>query len=340
MKHDINELRYKQALPLEIKVKMTELRIREWVQEFGIDGVYISFSGGKDSTVLLDIARKKYPNMKAVFIDTGLEYPEIRDFVRNFNNVDWIRPKKNFRQVIQEYGYPVISKDVAQTIYDVSTQAKRNHCDKRQTQMWVRAFDPNSDYAKKYPSFSRSRYDWLNDAPFQISHLCCNVMKKLPAKEYEKENDKKPILAVMASESRLRQTQWLEDGCNAFDIKRPTSKPMSFWTEQDVLRYIKVHNLPIASIYGDVVYTDKDGCEYENLLIADNAKLKTTLCQRTGCMFCMFGCSRPNWDNFVRMKETHPKLHDYILKPFNSGGLGFKEVIDWMNQNGDLKIKY
>ena len=71
-----------QSLPLSAKVRMTETRIRAWVDEYGEDGVYISFSGGKDSTVLLHIVRNLYPSIKAVFVDTGLEYPEVREFVK------------------------------------------------------------------------------------------------------------------------------------------------------------------------------------------------------------------------------------------------------------------
>ena len=115
--HTIQDLHQMQALPLNLKIRMTERRLREWVDTFGVDGVYISFSGGKDSTVLLDIARKMYPDILAVFIDTGLEYPEIRQFVKTYDNVEWLKPKLNFKQVIQEYGYPLISKEVAGCVY-------------------------------------------------------------------------------------------------------------------------------------------------------------------------------------------------------------------------------
>ena len=117
MSHDIAELQMKQAAPLSVKIKMTQQRIREWVNHWGLDEVYVSFSGGKDSTVLLTIAREMYPSIKAVFIDTGLEYPEIRDFVRTWDNVDWVKPKMNFKQVIEKYGYPFISKEVSECVY-------------------------------------------------------------------------------------------------------------------------------------------------------------------------------------------------------------------------------
>ena len=106
-----------QGYPLSIKVSLTRQRIREWVHRYGEDGVYISFSGGKDSTVLLHIVREMYPDIPAVFVDTGLEFPEIRSFVRNFDNVVWLKPKKNFRKVIEEYGYPFISKEVSECVY-------------------------------------------------------------------------------------------------------------------------------------------------------------------------------------------------------------------------------
>ena len=115
-KHTIKELQELQALPLSLKIRLTKQRIREWVNHFGEDGVYVSFSGGKDSTVLLHIVREMYPDVPAVFVDTGLEYPEIRQFVRTFDNVEWIKPKKNFRKVIEDYGYPFISKEVSESV--------------------------------------------------------------------------------------------------------------------------------------------------------------------------------------------------------------------------------
>lgn len=114
--HTIQELKMRQRLPLDIKVRMTQQRIREWINEFGVDGVYVSFSGGKDSTVLLHLVRELYPDVPAVFVDTGLEYPEIREFVKTFDNVEWLKPKMNFKQVIQKYGYPFISKEVSECV--------------------------------------------------------------------------------------------------------------------------------------------------------------------------------------------------------------------------------
>ena len=116
-KREMWELKQKQSLPLPLKISLTKARIRQWINEWGESGVYVSFSGGKDSTVLLNIVRQDYPDVKAVFFDTGLEYPEIREFVKGYENVDWIKPKMNFREVITKYGYPMISKEVSECVY-------------------------------------------------------------------------------------------------------------------------------------------------------------------------------------------------------------------------------
>ena len=114
--HDAQRLKELQALPLERKIMITQTRIMEWYQKFN-GNVYVSFSGGKDSAVLLHIARKIFPDIPAVFSNTGLEYYEIQRFARNHGNVTFIAPKIRFDQVVSQFGYPLISKEVAEAIY-------------------------------------------------------------------------------------------------------------------------------------------------------------------------------------------------------------------------------
>lgn len=171
------------------------------------------------------------------------------------------------------------------------------------------------------------------EAPFEVNDTCCAVMKKRPAKKYYKETGKRPILAMLASESQKRTIGWLKTGCNAFELKYPQSQPMAFWTEQDILLYIRqlqdeydqnlaacnmevrcradktkrrkarkyIKKQPkrfeICSVYGKVVTEDEAHgqmtlADVSNMEIFDLGRpvLKTTGCERTGCMFCGYGC--------------------------------------------------
>lgn len=334
-KEDLREL---QALPLDLKILKTKNRIKEFYNFFG-GQVYVSFSGGKDSTVLLHIARELYPDIEAVFVNTGLEYPEIQQFVKTFDNVTILRPKMRFDKVIKTYGYPVISKSVSNCVRGakLGQQSRIN---------LLNGKDVDGNYRKS--KFSKSKYKPLLSVDFEISEMCCDVMKKKPSYDFQKRTVKKPILATMAEESMLREKNWYKSGCNAFNNKHPQSAPMSFWTEQDVLQFLKSRNIPIASVYGDIVYKGDDGILYENSICGGN--LCTTGCQRTGCMFCAFGAHLEEESRFVRLKQTHSKHYKYcmdggeyvdgIWQP-NSKGLGMAHVLDTLNRiYGKDFIKY
>lgn len=118
--HDNQRLAELQALPLHRKIGITIARITEWYNHFN-GNVYVSISGGKDSTVLWDIVHKLFPDVPAVFSDTGLEYPEIRQFAKSICT-DVVTPKMPFTEVIKTYGYPIISKEVSEAVY----YARRN----------------------------------------------------------------------------------------------------------------------------------------------------------------------------------------------------------------------
>lgn len=302
-----------QALPLERKVGFTAARIAEWYNHYN-GKVHVSFSGGKDSTVLLYLVRKLFPDVRGMFVDTGLEYPEIRDFVKTWTNVDWVRPAKTFLQIIREYGYPVVSKEVAHYVH----YSKKGDCWCAAAMGLVEEFESPRTHRlmkiKRGGRYDCSRWKFLCDAPFPIGDQCCDEMKKKTAKKYSREHGTHSMLATMTIESRLREKSWLQHGCNAFDAKEPKSTPMAFWTEQDVLRYIKTMNIPIASVYGKIV-EGKDG------------KLCTTGCSRTGCMFCCFGVHREKYPNrFQQMYKTHPKQWDYCINK-----LGLKQVLDYIH---------
>ena len=343
----IEELKLYQALPLDLKVEKTKLRILEWVRNFGTTGVYVSFSGGKDSTVLLHIVRGMFPEVEAVFVDTGLEYPEVREFAKSFENVTILRPKMNFAKTIQKYGYPMISKEVARHLQ----YAKKAISEGRQREyvsykmLCGLLLDKNGNKSQ----FNCEKYRPLLDLPIRFSAECCTVMKKRPIEQYNKKTGRVAILATLASESRLRTNNWLSSGCNGFNLSQPTSRPMSFWTEQDVLSYIRKNDLKIASTYGEIV-PESQQLSFD--CFACEEKMCTTGCDRTGCIFCGFGVHLERGETrYQRLKRTHPKLYSYCIyggsydsdgfwKP-DKNGLGMDHVFDELNKiYGDDFIRY
>ena len=289
MNEKLYTLKLRQNYPLWMKLVFTRMRIKQWYEYF--DGmVYVAFSGGKDSTVLLNIVRSMYPDVPAVFTDTGLEYPEIKEFVKTVDNVVWLKPKMTFKQVLDDYGFPVVSKEQAMAIsrYRNTKDPVQKH---RRLNGW-----PNG---KK--GMISKKWQFLIDAPFKISDACCDKLKKNPMVQYAKESGRNPMMGMMASESHMRKRKYGEHGCNAFDLKKPTSWPLSFWFDEDVWKYLKDHKVPYSKIY-DMGET------------------------RTGCTFCMFGLQREATPNrFDRMKITHPKHYDACMNKY-----GLKEVIDFI----------
>lgn len=330
MKHTAEDLKLMQALPLDMKIQLTKDRIRSWVNTYGESGVYVSYSGGKDSTVLMHLVKQDYPDVPVVFCDTGLEYPEVRALaIKNADVV--LKPKMKFREVIEKYGYPVVSKDVACCVYWAKKGSKT-----RIQRLSGSLLAPDGSKSK----FNCEKWAFLLDAPFDTSNECCRIMKKNISREYEKQSYRKPFLGMLAEESIKRTTAWAKTGCNAYELKFPQSQPLAFWTEQDILAYILRYDLEIPSVYGDIVSVDQDDMEYESDLFGVG-KLKCTGVNRTGCMFCGFGAQLEKSPNrFQRMKVTHPKLWDYCInggeysedgmwRPSRTG-LGMGKVLDYI----------
>ena len=395
MPHDLAQM---QSLPLEAKIRMTQARIKVWheswkrfeivnketgktrfetidcrdifaepklkdneyIKEINDGQVYLSLSGGKDSTVLKHIVDSMYSDVPSVFVNTGLEYPEIQQFVRDikagkydcFNSdVEILRPEMRFDEVIKKYGYPVISKEVSKMIKEGRSARHKGRADYYAIQK-LQGTLKNKDGTKS--QFNCEKYYFLLDSPFLISHQCCDVMKKRPIKKYEKATNRKPFIGTMACESRQRFAQWIKNGCNSFEKNAPSSQPLSFWTEQDVLHYIKKFNVPYCSAYGDIVIDDRteDTLEGQINMIdylgcyEQHDLLKTTKCNRTGCIFCMFGCHLEKEPNrFQRLKETHPRQYEYCIgggeyneegkwQP-SKEGLGMGKVLDYIGVKYD-----
>ncbi len=286
------QLQFRQNLPLWIKIEYTKKRITAWYKQHNGD-VYVSFSGGKDSTVLLHLVRGLYPQIPAVFVDTGLEYPEIREFVKTIDNVIWLKPKMTFKEVLEKYGYPVVSKQVSMGL-------ARYRNTKSSVQKMLRLYggiNPSSGKVQQ-PTIPK-KWHYLINAPFKCSEQCCTMLKKSPIYKYNKVSNKKAFVGTMASDSNMRKQGYLKKGCNSFRVKNPVSTPLAFWKECDIWEYLKEFDVPYSIIY-------------------DMGE------KRTGCMFCMFGVHLEKGENrFQRMKRMHPKQYNYCINK-----LGIGKVLD------------
>lgn len=208
-----DELAILRALPLEVKIQKSKQRIREWLER---EESYVAFSGGKDSTVLAHLVHQVDPNVPLVFSNTGLEYQAIQSFARKMM-AEFIRPEMRFDEVISTYGYPIISKEVAEAIYYV--RRIRNGAEKtperkrtelqgdREWKDWRKACLSNATHQFGEKSlFNKEK--WLpaaRDLQFNISHYCCQKMKKSPMQKYQRRTGRSPIIGTLTEESRIRK---------------------------------------------------------------------------------------------------------------------------------------
>ena len=298
----LGELREMQAWPLERKVRETKELIARWYNAYhGM--VYVGFSAGKDSTLLLHLAREVFPAIPAVYVNTGCEFPENVAFAETVTNVTMLQYNMPFCEVLRQFGYPVISKDVSKRIY----YARRGSSWAIQQ---LNGFNGDGTFSKFNQRYKKWRA--LLDAPFPIAEKCCVELKTKPLNRYAREMDRASIVGTMACESQRRETTFLQYGHSLYRERYPTCKPLSFWIESDILRYLKENGIPYSSIYGDIV--EEDG------------KWHTTGVKRTGCMYCLCGVHREKQPNrFQRMAIEHPEQYDYCINE-----LGYGIVLDYL----------
>ena len=277
------------SMSLEAKIIQTKSLIRQAIITFGEENCYISYSGGKDSTVLSHIAKQLYPNILHLFANTTNEYPETLKHIqweknKNKTNIITVLPKDKkgklwtFKRVVANYGYPMFSKRIANAIrtyqHAKTERTKQNSID------YI-----NRNFKKYY------KYKDLS-----ISDKCCEKLKKEPLRRKAKELGMKcVILGVLASESYQREKDWLENGCNVFfKYKDNQCRPLSFWTESDIIEYIEKYNVKISELY-NMGYS------------------------RNGCMYCGFGVQLedPQYNRYKKLKETHPVQYSYFINNFS-----------------------
>lgn len=326
------------ALPFEDKLTLSIRRIKAWYEHWDGD-VYVAFSGGRDSTVLLHIVRSIYKDVPAVFSNTGLEMPEIVKFVQSFDNVIRVRPKKPFNKVIQEDGFAVASKKTAKMIRVL--QEGDNGKNTNMHRLYDTGITSDGVMSKRW--MIPNKWRKFVGSEIKVSDACCDHLKKEPLDTYAKESGRKPFTGMMISEGGARESL---TQCNAYDSTHPKSSPLLFWTSDDIDKYIKQFNVEICEVYydrmidehGETISTRKSD-SFDDLMMSktpidsfsgviiysDGCKLIPAE-KRTGCMFCMFGVHMEKGVNrFQRMYYTHPRHWDTCINK-----LGLKDPLDLM----------
>lgn len=312
-----NEVRTRQALPYEIKIRMTETRLREFIGYYGETGVAVSFSGGLDSTFALAFIRKRYPNVKAISV-LAIECLQNIELINNTPNVQIVAPRYGQQEIISKFGFPVVSKRVSKSLQALKHPSEKNA---KIRGLALTGITSTGRAAKTYKL--AKKWKFLINAPFEISNKCCYYMKETPIINWCKENGYASIVATTVEESKSRMDGYCKrGGCNSFK-GQGDSVPFSFWTRQDILRYITENDIKISKAYGEIKQ-DSEGKYYN------------TGAQRTGCPVCMFGMERDGTPNrFQRLYYEDNRRWNQVIFEW-----GYKEVLDYFIENGFEKYQY
>lgn len=283
------ELQERQRWPLHQKVDHTLGVIDQFISRMN-GNVYLAYSGGKDSTVLMHLCEILKPDILCTFVNTGCEYPSIVKFVRKMkdegHNIRIIRPNMRPKDVWAKYGFPLVSKKVSHQI---------NLCRRD-----LQAGRPLPWYIDDPKSFYKIADKWryLFHTAYNTDDHCCHVLKKEPQRRLAKELGLAPIIGVMASESNMREKDYIRQGqCNSFDEECPLkskSLPLSIWTDDDVWQFVKERNIELADIYSKGI-------------------------RRTGCVACGYGCQFADDTRLVLLYKLYPKLYAHIMNYENNG---------------------
>jgi len=277
-------LKQLQSVPLSGQEARALRKIAEWHDAWFGD-VYVSISG-RDSAVLLHLARSIFPNIVGVYCNTGLEHPEVREYIKTLDNIIWIKPEMTFKQVLDKYGFPVVSKETSQKLNEVrNTKSEK-----------LRNYRMNGADNKYKSGKIPEKWKFLINAPFKISDKCCDVMKKRPFRKFEKKSGLHPIIGTLASDSKFRRQSYLKHSCNAFEMKRPCSRPLSTWMHEHILECVEKYGIKIPECYKWV--------------------------DHTGCLYCGFGVQfDPTPNRFQAMAVRQPVLHNYVINKLGMGAV-------------------
>lgn len=322
-----------QQQPYELKLKRAELRAIEFIAEMDKRGHNTHISvGGLDSITLTLFLRKIGIDVPAISV-SNIEDKSIQEIHERLG-IERLKSYKTKIEVLNEVGFPVISKRIAGKINLLQNPSDKNttvrhaiitgecgelgHFAKNSRmklpQKWLKLFAgmANKDYGTHY-----------KEAPFQVSNDCCYWLKEKPCDDWAKEHNSYPFLGMMASEGGQREEALIDHGCNYYGKTVMRSAPFAPFLRQDILQLALDLEVPVPEIYG-TIESHPSGVLY------------TTAAQRTGCSMCGFGIhmeERPH--RFDRLRERNPKewkfyMYNCCVDDETGEKYGWGRVLDWI----------
>jgi 3'-phosphoadenosine 5'-phosphosulfate sulfotransferase (PAPS reductase)/FAD synthetase len=283
--------------------------------------VYIANSGGKDSGVLEHLVHSLYPDVMSVFSNTTNEFIEIIQHIKTKKNIVIVHPSMSFNETVEKYGFPLISKKVALAI----TRLREKKPETASTRnLYLTGYNRKGQFSPRW-KLAKKWYPLFEEAEFNITNKCCEILKHEPMARFQNETGLKPFVGTQIVEGGFRKDSWLKLGCNiVHGGKTDTSRPISIWTEDNIWEYTHKFNIPYSSIYDDVL--DENG----NTIIKGE--------RRTGCAFCAFGADQEKSDlltknRFERLKLRKPAQYKKIMQLKNNG-VTFDEALTF------IKVKH
>lgn len=327
--YNIAVFKQKQSLPYEAKVRHAEIRAREFYDE--LNGQCHISVGGLDSITLLLFLRSIGINVPAISV-SSLEDKSIQEIHKKLGVIA-LKPLKSKVEVIREFGYPVLSKEIANKIALLQHPSEDNKTVRHAiitgetgeyggfrtgtrmqlSKRWLKIFG-GAD--------AEGRERGYLAAPFLVSDKCCYYLKEKPCDDYAKENKSYPYLGLMASEGGRRQKALMLNGCNYYGKGTTRSAPFAIFHRQDLLQLALDLKVPVPRIYGEIVRDD-------------NGNLRTTEAQRTGCSMCGFGIhleQRPH--RFDRLRDSNPKEWQFWMYQ-----MGWGEVLNYIGVEWEDKFE-
>lgn len=281
-------MKSRKKFSLEDKIKLSNQVIIDWYKgNYG--RVFVAFSGSYQSSVLLDLVRKLYPDVPAVFVHSEIDYPEKYTLASHLKNMTILPTKMKYQEIIMEKGFQVVSKEISSCVSSY-----------RNTGSPI-AFRTLQGKLKNNQDNIMVRNDWthLIDAPFKISKYCCNAMKFAPLRAYASQNNLAMYRANMVSNTaKISNNFEAKRLCNKYSnfMANTRSFPLMFWKTMDVLRYIYQNKIPYSKHFGEIYY---DGHQYTT----ERKRMK-------GCMLCLCGLDKDDRENkFLNIKENYPEYY-------------------------------